>query len=101
MYTGPPVVSAECIQHLQGGQWKLVDSLLGGTALNYIGHRACVRKASQMARLSKRSVELSGIFKRKEHIWGQEKNRLHRATINGAWLSDVLRRLNGTELSRE
>ena len=26
---------------------ELVDSLLGGSVLNYVGHRACVRKASQ------------------------------------------------------
>ena len=32
---------------------------------------------------------------------GQEKNRLHRATRNGAWLSAVPHRLNGTELSWE
>ena len=35
---------------------ELVDSLLGGSVLNYVGHRACVRKASQTARLSKRFV---------------------------------------------
>ena len=34
---------------------ELVDSLLGGYVLNYVGHRACVRKASQSARLSKGS----------------------------------------------
>ena len=28
---------------------ELVDSLLGGSVLNYIGHKACVRKASQTA----------------------------------------------------
>ena len=27
----------------------LVDSLLGGSVLNYVGHRACVRKAIQTA----------------------------------------------------
>ena len=43
---------------------ELVDSLLGGSVLNYVGHRACVCKASQLARLSKRIVELSEIFKR-------------------------------------
>ena len=25
---------------------EMVDSLLGGSVLNYVGHRACVRKAS-------------------------------------------------------
>ena len=29
---------------------ELVDSLLVGSVLNYVGHRACVRKASQTAR---------------------------------------------------
>ena len=43
---------------------ELVDSLLGGIVLNYVGHRECVRKASQTAQLSKRSVELAKIFKR-------------------------------------
>ena len=38
---------------------ELVDSLLGGSVLNYVGHRACVRKASQSERLSKRIADLS------------------------------------------
>ena len=41
---------------------ELVDSLLGGSVLNYIGHRACVRKASQLARGSKRISELSELY---------------------------------------
>ena len=28
---------------------ELIDSLLGGSVLNYVGHRACVRKSSQTA----------------------------------------------------
>ena len=32
---------------------------------------------------------------------GQERNCLHRATSNGAWLSAVPHHINGTELSRE
>ena len=31
---------------------ELVYSLLGGSVLNYVGYRACVRKANQSARLS-------------------------------------------------
>ena len=68
---------------------ELVDSLLGGSILNYVGHRSCIRKAIQTARLSKISVELAEIFKRQELVGGQDKNRLHRSTINGAWLSAV------------
>ena len=34
----------------------LVDSLLGGSSLNYIGHRACVRWASLVARRESNNV---------------------------------------------
>ena len=44
---------------------------------------------------------MSELFKRQEQSGRQEKNRLHRATRNGAWLSAVTHRLNATELSRE
>ena len=52
---------------------EMVESLLGGSVLNYVGHRACVCKASQTARLSKRSVNIAEIFKRQEQAGGQEK----------------------------
>ena len=94
-----PRLSAECAYNTsKAASRELVDSLLGGSVLNYVGHRACVRKASQSERLSS---DLSKIFKRQDQAGGQDKNRLHRATINGAWLSAVLHRLNGTELSQE
>ena len=47
------------------------------------------------------SVELAEIFKWQDQAGGQEKNRLHRAIKNRAWLSAVPHRLNGTELSQE
>ena len=53
---------------------ELVEYLLGGSVLNYVGHRSGVRKSNQTARLSKRSVELSEIFKRQEQARGKEKN---------------------------
>ena len=53
---------------------ELVDSLLGGSVLNYVGHRSCVRKSIQTVQLSKRSVELAKIFKRHKQAGGQEKN---------------------------
>ena len=80
---------------------ELVDSLLGGSTLNYIGHRACVRKASQTARQTNMSVELAESFKRQELAGGQDRNRLHRTTRNGAWISAVPHCLNGTGLSQE
>ena len=47
------------------------------------------------------SVELAEVFRRQELAGGQERNRLHRATRNGACLSAVPHSLNGTELSWE
>ena len=95
-------LSAECAYNTsKAASGKLVDSLLGGSVLNYVGHRACVHKSSQSARLNKRIVELSELFTRQEQAGGQEKYRLHRATRNGAWLSAVPHPLNGTDFSRE
>ena len=97
-----PRLSAECACNTsKAASRELVDSLLGGSVLNYVGHRACVRKASQSARLSKRIFEMSELFKRQEQAGRQEKKRLHRKMRNRAWLSAVPHRLNGTELSRE
>ena len=58
---------------------ELVDSILGGSVLNYVSHKACVRKASQTVRGTKISVDLDELFRRQEQAGGQEKNRLHRA----------------------
>ena len=80
---------------------ELEESLLGGSVLNYIGHRACIHKAIQTARISKRIADLSKIFQRQEQAGGQEKNSLHRARSNGPWLSDRPHHLNSTEFSRE
>ena len=38
---------------------ELIDSLSGGSALNYIGHRACVYGASVGARKDRNHVELA------------------------------------------
>ena len=80
---------------------ELVDSLLGGYVLNYICHRACVRKSRQTARRTKIFVELGEVFRWQELAGGQERNRPHMATRNGSWLRAVPHRLNGTELSQE
>ena len=80
---------------------ELVDSLLGGFALNYICHRVCIRKASIAARRANICVDLGDLARRKYLAGGQERNRLHRATKNGAWLSSVPHRNSGTELSWE
>ena len=80
---------------------ELVYSLLGGSDLNYIVHRVFVRGASAAARIERKHVYSAELARQKELAGGQERNRLHVATRDGAWLSAVPHRLNGTKLSRE
>ena len=88
-------MSAESVYNTsKAASGELLYSLLGGSALNYVGHRECIRKASLAARRAKMHVELGELVRSKEHEVGQERNRLHRATRNGAWLSNVPHRLN-------
>ena len=75
---------------------ELVDYILGGSALNYVGHRACVCKASLAAREAKMHIKLVELVRRKELAGDQERNRLYSATSNGAWLISLLHRLNVT-----
>ena len=79
----------------------LVDSLLGGTALNYVGNRECLRGASAGASEERKHVKMANLDKQKELSGGQEGNQLHTATMIEAWLSAVLHGLNDTELSQE
>ena len=78
---------------------ELVDYLLGGSVLNYVGKRACVQKATLVARRDKMHIELGDLARQKELSGGQDRNRHHRAPINGVCISAVPHRLNGTELS--
>ena len=80
---------------------ELVDSLLGGSALNYIGHRKCACGAIAGERKDINQMELAELARRKELAGRQERNRLHMATRNGAWLSAVTNRLNSMEFSQE
>ena len=44
---------------------ELLDSLLGGSALNYVGHMACVRRESLTERHTKMHVELGEVARQK------------------------------------
>ena len=97
-----PWMSAESAYNTsKASSGELVDSLLGGSALKYVGHRACIRRSSLAARRERKHVELAELARQKELSGGQERNRLHRATSNGAWLIVVPHRLNGMEFLRE
>ena len=75
-----PRLSAESTYNTsKAASRELVDSLLGGSVLNYVGHRACVCKASQTARQTKMHVELGEVARRQKQAGVQERNRLHRA----------------------
>ena len=80
---------------------KLVDSLLGGSALNYVGHRACIRWESLATRRERMQVDLVELARQNDLARGQDRNRLHGSTRNDAWLRAVPHRLNGMELSRK
>ena len=95
-------MSAESVYNTsKADSGELVDSLLGGSALNYVGHRAFVCRTSAGARKERKHVEMAELDRQKELTGDQERNRLHMATRNGSWLSAVLHSLNGTELSQE
>ena len=46
-------------------------------------------------------MKLAELARQKDLAGGQDRNRLHIETRNGAWLSSVPHHLNDTELSRE
>ena len=77
----------------------MVDSPLGGTSLNYVGNRTCICRASTGARKERKHADMADLDRQKEIAVVQDRNRLHRAMRNGAWISTVPQRLNGTELS--
>ena len=95
-----PRLSAEIAYNTsKASSGELVDSLLGGSALNYVGHRACICKSSLAARRDKMHVDLGELARQKDLSGGQESNGLHRSTKNGAWLGAVPHRLNGMEVA--
>ena len=63
---------------------ELVDSFLGGSTLYYVGHMSCVGGESTGVSKERIHVELMEPSRRKYLADGQERNRLHRATRNGA-----------------
>ena len=62
-----PQLSAESVYiNYKVASRDLVDSLLGGSVLNYVGHRACVRNSILVARRAKMHVELGKLARQKE-----------------------------------
>ena len=77
----------------------MVVLLLGGTKINYVGHRGFIRNVSDGSTKEMKRKYMSGMGRWKEEVGVQESNRLHMETSNGDWLTIIYHRLNGTELS--
>ena len=72
---------------------ELVDSLLGGTALNYVGDMACIRRTIARARKERKHIDMEELSRRKDLVGGQERQNLHRATRNEMWNRAITHRL--------
>ena len=79
----------------------LIGSLLQGTNINYLVHKACIHRSSADRQKHREYLEIKALNIRKELIDGAGLNRLRWAAKNGAWLTATPQRLNRTELSRE
>ena len=66
-----PWLSAESAYNTsKAASRELVYSLLGGSYLNYVGHRSCLRKASLVARCENMHVELGELSRQKDLAGG-------------------------------
>ena len=79
----------------------LLVSLLIVTDLNYIKHKYSVCRLSTDAQKKQKYLDNEALARMKDLVDGAGLNCLWRATDNGSWLTAILQRLNGTELSRE
>ena len=67
-----PRLSADIVYNTsKADSGELVESLLGCSTLNYVGHRACVRGASAGARKERKHVYLEKLAIGKELAGGQ------------------------------
>ena len=68
---------------------EMLVSLLGITALNYLGHSTCVRRASAGANKERKYAEMLELARLKDLIECQDRNRLHISTRNVVCLSAI------------
>ena len=79
----------------------MVGLLLGGTDLNHIVNKGCLRTASADRWKQWELAEKVVILRRKDLADGSVQNRLQKATENGAWITEITHRINSTEFSWE
>ena len=74
-----PQLLAESVYNTsKAASGELVDYLLVGTSLNYVGHRICVHRASAGTRKDRKHVEMEYLDRLEELADGQDRNRLRR-----------------------
>ena len=72
-----PRLSAEIVYNTsKAASRELVDSLLGGSALNYIVHRECIRRASAGESRERRHVEMAELARKKGIAGGRPGEEL-------------------------
>ena len=77
----------------------LVGSLLGGTKLNYVAQKGCVRRESVDGLKHQEFSEMLALTRQKELADRSGLNRLQWEVDNGAWITAISHCLNRTELS--
>ena len=78
----------------------MVGSLLGGTNLNYIAHKGCVRRSRADGQKQREFSEKEVFTRQRELMDRAGLNCLRWNTYNGVCITDIPQCLNGTELSR-
>ena len=97
-----PAAGADCLQQASSKAVEvLVASLLRNTTLDFVEHKACVRKAGAKAQKERLEAELGAVTGMIVGAPKQTKKRLERAGKTGKWLTIPPNKLDGTLLSKE
>ena len=80
---------------------ELLVSLLDVMEINYVGHRACMRKSIAVSQKEWTRDETTALAHRKDKTGNRERSRLGRVTQTGEWLTAVAHCLNGTDFSHK
>ena len=75
--------------------------LIGVTGLNYVVHKACIRKTRASERKDIDQENIVALSWRKDDLGRQDKIFLDRATKNRAWLKAVSHNPNRTKSYQE
>ena len=89
------------MHHSKASSKVLLGSLLGGANLNYVAHKACLHRSSADRRKQRDFPKIEALTRRNNLAERTGLNCLLKQTENGAWLTAIIQRLNGMNLSRQ